>query len=80
MTETQLVNKKVSWKKGEVPEHLKPFSDNLAQASRECAKEIEDKDLTGKNKVDALNACVSQKLKEMNEELKKDNKEDGGDG
>jgi len=71
--EEQIVKKARSWAKGEVPEHLKPFSDNLAEASRECARELKEKDLEGQDKVSALNSCISQKLKKMNEKMKEDN-------
>lgn len=65
----QVILRKTPWEKGETPEHLKPFTDKLAKASRECAKQADNDDLEGMDKVNSINACVSKKLKDFNEEL-----------
>ncbi len=36
MTEEQLVLKKLSWKKGEVPEHLKKYVGQISEAPTRC--------------------------------------------
>jgi len=60
--EKQIIIRNTPYKKGEVPKHLKQYTDKLAQASRECA--ISTEGLAGMQRVEAMNTCVSQKMKE----------------
>ncbi|PRX20155.1 hypothetical protein BX659_13634 [Orenia metallireducens] len=60
--EKQIIIRNTPYKKGEIPKHLKQYTDKLAQASRECALSTEE--LEGMERVQAMNACVSQKMKE----------------
>lgn len=57
---SQISIKRQSFPKGETPPHLRPFTDDLAQAARQCATQTEG--LRGADRVRAMNGCVSQQL------------------
>lgn len=52
---------KQSFPDGITPDHLKGYTDDFSDASKECARETSE--LEGNARVKAMNGCVAQKLK-----------------
>lgn len=53
--------KKQSFPAGKVPKHLEPYIFKKNDVVRECVNSI-SKDIIGREKIQAINECVSQKL------------------
>mgnify|MGYP006278266661 FL=1 len=52
--------KRESFPKGRTPDHLQRYTDQLASAARQCASETAN--LSGADRVKAMNGCVSERL------------------